>query len=417
MENLLLSYIEENSRLIKEKSKHLEEFRNKEESLRLYEDALGDLEKTKVSSQIDTFYNIKEKLISFLLNFNPEDIIENVNEVKSVIEFIKNKEAELKKLSEIFLFIQKNWVSFLTRRNPDDMDSVFIEEVNEKIQSLNDAFYSAGINDIGRIEEVSNDLRQEILKIINLFEDLYLLLDLNVFIGEEAIDLKREIEDFLNVDFYESNLIDLYKRKEQINTFIKDNIAKDTSYIKKGLEVIKIQKKDKLDYYFYTVKINDYLLEINNEKISREEYNIISTGKFIYIDNYPEKGIFKIEEIKQKINISLSQYQLMNDFDKTTNNLFITFSLTFLFSGVLYLLNVFSIFFIIFLLLALSGAFYHLFYFLLRKYEKKYEVPNSFFFIPTNFYFLKIGDNHLNYKDLILALLINSEKTILKDGE
>src|SRR5574344_1558178 len=132
MENLLLSYIEENSRLIKEKSKHLEEFRNKEESLRLYEDALGDLEKTKISSQIDTFYNIKEKLISFLLNFNPEDIIENVNEVKSVIEFIKNKEAELKKLSEIFLFIQKNWVSFLTRRNPDDMDSVFIEEVNEK---------------------------------------------------------------------------------------------------------------------------------------------------------------------------------------------------------------------------------------------------------------------------------------------
>lgn len=43
-----------------EKSKHLEEFRNKEESLRLYEDALGDLEKTKVSSQIDTFIMIKK---------------------------------------------------------------------------------------------------------------------------------------------------------------------------------------------------------------------------------------------------------------------------------------------------------------------------------------------------------------------
>lgn len=417
MNDLLLSYVEENVALIKAKSKHLEVFRAKEESLRIYEESLSDLEKAKSSSQIDTFFNIKEKLLSFLLNFNPEDMSENIEQVKSVIDFIKTKEGELKRLSEIFSFIQKNWVSFLTRRNPDNMDSIFIEEVNEKIQNLNDAFYSAGINDIGRIEEISNDLKQEILRIINLFEDLYILIELNVFIGEEAIELKREIEDFLNVDFYENPLVDLYKRKEQISTMMKDISSINTIYVRKPLEVVKVQKKDKLDYYFYTVRLNNYILEINNEPISEEDYNIINTDKFIYIDDYPERGIFKIEEIKSKIRISLSQFQLINDFDTTTHNLFIFLAVTFLFAGGLYLLGIISIFLLMFILFVFSSTFYFSFNFLLKKYEKKHNVPNSFFFIPTNFYFLKIGDNNFNYKDLIFALLINADNTILKDGE
>lgn len=416
MKELILQYTEKNSEFIKEKTIVLEKFRTNEDLLRVYEDTLGDLEKIKMNSQIDIFDNIKDRLSNYLLSFNPDDIEANINEVKSVIQFIKTKQKELKKLSDVFLFIKKTWISFLTRRNPENIYSNFIEEVNEKINNLNESFFTGGINDLGRMEELSEDLKTEVLKIIALFEDLYILTEKNVFIGEEALAIKRDIEEFLNVDFYELSLLELYKRKEELTLFITPLLSKEKNLITKALPVVKIENKLNKELYYYSVKVGDYILEFENKEISENDI-IVDINKFVYIDNYPEKGIFNIDDIKKRIDISKNQFKLMNDFDEYTSKTFFSMMISFFIVGGIYLFDVIGIFAFLFASIMFSGIFYISYKKLLSALEKKYKVKNAFFFIPTNYYFLSEGDIHFNYRDLIYTLLVNSDKTILRNGE
>lgn len=416
MNNIIEEYINNNTKFIKEKSLLMEEFRSNEDLLRTYEDVLGDLEKTKMSSQIDDFDNIKDRLSLYLMSFNPNDIEHNIKEVKSVIFFIKSKQKELNKLSETFNFVKKTWISFLTRRNPENIPSIFIDEVNDKINNLNESFFSAGINEIGRIEELAEDLKTEILKIINLFEDLYILLEKNIFIGEEAVSIKRDIEEFLNVDFYENSLLDLYKRKEDLSLTISPLLSKENNYTRKAVPVVKIENIHNPDIYYYTVKFGKYILEYENKTINDNDM-VVETGKKIYIDNYPEKGIFKAEEIRDKISISKDQFHLMNDFDLYTGKAFWVLFSSFIATEILFLMNQIGIFFLLFLIIIYGGSFYLIYKKTLKYLEKKLKVENAFFFIPTNYFVLKEGDYHFNYSDFIYNILLNSDKTFLQDGE
>lgn len=409
------NYTIHNNQFMKEKNNILEDFRAKEDNLKLYEDSLTDLEKLIISSKIDSYDNIKEKIFNFLLEFNPTDIKENVEKIESVIAFLNSKEHELKKLSEVFNFITKTWTAFLKRRHENEQNSIFINEISEKIQFLYESFYTSGIDDIGRLEQMSDDLKQEVLKIINLFEDFYVLLDQNVFIGKEATIFKNEVEEFLNKDFFESTTIELIKRKEKLSFDLKEILEKETLLEKKALPIFKITRKNKKDYYFYTVKFDDYLLEFQNEFIDESISFIEDTNKFIYLDNYPSKGIFKINEIKETLRISESHFETMLDFENKSSKMFYFIFFIILTFSMLSIFNLINIFILLFVCSLSYGSFYLYFKHLSKSLYQKYNTTDAFFFIPTNYYFLKEGNNNLNYKDLIFNILINADKTILKE--
>ncbi len=112
IDNFVSAYTIENKKTIQSKINLLEEFRSRESKFKLYEDALTDLEKIKATSNIDTFENIRDKLFNFLLEFDDMNIDANIDKVKAVIDFLKQKEPELKKLSDNLNFI-KNYGSLL----------------------------------------------------------------------------------------------------------------------------------------------------------------------------------------------------------------------------------------------------------------------------------------------------------------
>lgn len=408
-------YSVNNNNFMKEKNNILEDFRIKEDDLKLYEDSLTDLEKIIISSKIDSYDNIKEKILNFLLEFNPTDIKENVEKVESVIAFLLSKEHELKKLSDVFNFITKTWTAFLKRRHEKEKNSIFINEISDKIQLLYESFYTSGIDDIGRLEQMSDDLKQEVLKIINLFEDFYILLDKNVFIGKDAITFKNEVEEFLNKDFFESSTVELIKRKEKLSFDLTEILEKETILEKKAFPVYKITRKNKKDYFFYSIKFDSYLLEFQNEFINEDLSYIEETNKYIYLDNYPSKGIFKIEDIKQNLTISESHFETMLEFENKSTKLFYSIIFVILISSLLSIFNIINIFVLLFICLISYSSFFLSFKFLLNKLFQKYNTYDAFFFIPTNFYFLKEGDYNFNYKDLIFNILINADKTILKE--
>lgn len=158
-------YTIENKRTIQNKINLLEEFRSRESKFKLYEDVLTDLEKIKAASNIDTFENIRDKLFNFLMEFDNINIDENIDKVKAVIDFLKQKESELKKLSDNLNFIKKLWITFVNRRNSDNKKSIMIQSITEDIEFLLDSFSSAGADDLSRLEQGVEDLKNDVLKV------------------------------------------------------------------------------------------------------------------------------------------------------------------------------------------------------------------------------------------------------------
>lgn len=414
LNKIINNYVEKNKNIISKKTSFLETFRKKEDDLKHYDELLSELEKKNIECQLNTFKNIQTNVFYFLNEFNPEDIQDNVENVQITIDFLNQKKSEFSKIAEILSFIQKTWNNFNNRRNKENKTSLFSEEINKKLEKLQNSYAHATDQDINRVEDDANDLKQDLVKIISIFEELHIILDKNVFIGEEAKLLKKDIEEFLFEDFYTSSVLDLIKRKEKINETLKELTTNQTKFIRKKLEVLKIINKNKKDLYFYTVKFDNYILEYQNENIDLENSIIKSTNNFIYIDNYPEKGIFKAEDIKNLMSISEEQYMVMSEFDSKTTISFYLLSFVIILLSLLSTLSLISIFISILLSGIAFFGFLSSFSILKKQIEKKYNLKDVFFFIPTNFYLIKEGDNNFNYKELIFNILIKSDKTILK---
>lgn len=416
LNNVYENYISFQESKIKEKINLFETFSKKEEELRDYEEALSVMDKTAKNVNLNVFKKIRKKMFTFLFQkFDTEYIRGNVERTKAIERKLKEKEQELKKLSETLSFIVKTWEAFIKRRNFINKKSLFIEEIFLKMEETEKQFKKCDLDDIGRLEEFAEEIKQEILKIINMFEYLYSIKEKYVFIGKEAQEIEKDINLFLDKDFFESSVLELIKRKENIQSILSEILKNETEYIKKRFQVVKIIHKEKVELVSYSIKINDdYILATNMGEINKEIYNVIELDKYIYIDNYPSHGIFEAAEIGKLMNISLNQFETMIEFEQKSSKLFyFLLSVSFILI-LLSLFNIVDIMSLLFLLLFFYGSFTFSFKYLLKKTNTKYEVEDAFFFIPLNYYLVKEGNSNLNYKDLVFYILDNAEKTIFK---
>jgi hypothetical protein len=415
IDNFMSAYTIENKKTIQSKINLLEEFRSRESKFKLYEDALTDLEKIKATSNIDTFENIRDKLFNFLLEFDDMNIDANINKVKAVIDFLKQKEPELKKLSDNLNFIKKLWITFVNRRNPENKKSIMIQSITEDIEFLLDSFSSAGADDLSRLEQGVEDLKNDVLKVTGMFDEIHNYLEMHLFIGKEANLLKKDLENFINIDFYSSDLVQIFKRKEEINENIREIENNQTVKVKKGIPVIKAVNPNKNDYTVYTLKFDDYLLEFENQDLSKSVLK--DTNELLYFDNFPEKGVFKAHEIKDDLKISEDVLEAMVELNKKSENLFFA-SIGFItLFGILSFFNIINIWLLMFMFLSFVFGFKKLFKQMVKSIKKRFDIENAFFFIPVNYFIVSEGDIGLNHKDLIYTVIVNYKKTILKEND
>ena len=415
IDNFVSAYTTENKKTIQNKINLLEEFRSRESKFKLYEDALTDLEKIKATSNIDTFENIRDKLFNFLLEFDDMNIDANIDKVKAVIDFLKQKEPELKKLSDNLNFIKKLWITFVNRRNPDNKESIMIQSITEDIEFLLDSFSSAGADDLSRLEQGVEDLKNDVLKVTGMFDEIHNYLEMHLFIGKEANLLKKDLENFINIDFYSSDLVQIFKRKEEINENIREIENNQTVKVKKGIPVIKAVNPNKNDYTVYTLKFDDYLLEFENQDLSKSVLK--DTNELLYFDNFPEKGVFKAHEIKDDLKISEDVLEAMVELNKKSENLFFA-SIGFItLFGILSFFNIINIWLLMFMFLSFVFGFKKLFKQMAKSIKKRFNIENAFFFIPINYFIVNEGDIGLNHKDLIYTVIMNYKKTILKEDD
>lgn len=415
IDNFMSAYTIENKKTIQSKINLLEEFRSRESKFKLYEDALTDLEKIKATSNIDTFENIRDKLFNFLLEFDDMNIDANIDKVKAVIDFLKQKEPELKKLSDNLNFIKKLWITFVNRRNPENKESIMIQSITEDIEFLLDSFSSAGADDLSRLEQGVEDLKNDVLKVTGMFDEIHNYLEMHLFIGKEANLLKKDLENFINIDFYSSDLVQIFKRKEEINENIREIENNQTVKVKKGIPVIKAVNPNKNDYTIYTLKFDDYLLEFENQDLSKSVLK--DTNELLYFDNFPEKGVFKAHEIKDDLKISEDVLEAMVELNKKSENLFFASIAFITLFGVLSFFNIINIWLLMFMFLSFVFGFKKLFKQMAKSIKKRFDIENAFFFIPVNYFIVSEGDIGLNHKDLIYTVIVNYKKTILKEND
>lgn len=409
LNQFMSDYIDFNIAQNKKKHKEIESFRDIEIFVKNYEEAVSDFEKAKHNSQLDYFFQIKSRLFNFLIDFDPRNLQVNIDKVQSATAFLEEKEIEFKEVSNNLKFIVTTWNSFSERRSLDlKRDVKFFEEIRQRISSLEDSFSIAGLEEIGRIEEAAEALKTEITKLISIFDALFIIINKNVFIGDDAMELKEEIEFFLQDQIYTLSIHELYEEIKDLETKI--DIGKKTAiWKKKGIPVVKIENKDDNMIYDYSLMFNNsYILEENN--IPREHSNFYKTEKYLYFDNYPESGIFSIDSIKENFSISDDHLEAINEFNIKSSNYFLTFSLLSLSAIGLSLFNVLNVWISSSLAILFMLLFTQKFNSLSRQMEKKHKVKNMFFFLPTNYYISKIGDVGLKYQLIVPNILYNFDK-------
>ncbi len=409
LNDFMSKYIDFNISQNKSKIAELENFRDVELFIRRYEDAVTDFEKAKHSSQLDYFYQIKGRLLSFLMDFNTRDLQSNIDKVESATQFLEEKEIEFKDVSNNLKFIITTWAAFSERRSLDTKRGVkFFDEIKNKINNLEESFSSAGLEEIGRIEESAESLKIEITKLIGIFDSLFLILDKNVFIGDEAMLLKEELEQFLQEQIYTLSIHEIYSEIEELETKI-DILTKTAVWSKERFPVIKIENKDDPNIYTYSLLFNDeYILEISGMPIEHSKF--YKTNKYLYLENYPKSGIFNVKDIRNNFNLSEDHLLAINTLNSKSGKSFLGFSVLSFLALSLNILGILSIWIAVPLSLLFILLFIQNFNALAKKVESMYKVKDLFFFIPIDYLITKIGDDGLNFQNVIPSILINFDK-------
>jgi len=249
----------ETSSFINSKRDALENFRIVEDYLKKYRDKLNELDKACKDASLDSYKEIKDRLISYLSRFDMDDLPSNVENIDTVISFLRANEDELDKISALLNHINNTWGAFIEKiKNKDKKENPkFVAEMNTKIEKVNDSFRSTSLNDLSRTEVEAEKLKKEVNEVINAFDFFTVTLDKYLFIGKEAKEVEDEIAYFLENDFYKDSLGELSVRRRKIERLL-TIIKKDGTKIeRKSFFVVRLRRKGKEDIHSYTIKVGD----------------------------------------------------------------------------------------------------------------------------------------------------------------
>ena len=146
-------YMDENSKIDKEKAFVLERFRTVESEYKYYEDILNLLEKEKNKAKIDSYKRLSDEILERLSSFDPTSIKANIAPVQNEIAYLEEVRDDVANTSQKFKHSVSMWNAFLERNKSLDLSSLFIQIITEDIKKIHEEFIDIDLNNLSRIEE------------------------------------------------------------------------------------------------------------------------------------------------------------------------------------------------------------------------------------------------------------------------
>lgn len=403
-------YVDQNLAINFNKIDILEKFRETEQHLKEYTESLTELEKQQNRINLKEFQGLADKTIEILMDFNPDNMIENIENVVGINNFFIEVERDLIDTSESLVNARKIWNSFLYR-NQELSDSLISLHVLDRLKKAKTHMESITPSEIGVIFTEIESIKQEIERITLIIEKLKNEITLNVFIGEESNQLLEKIKNFLmNVGD-----ISIHEYINQANIFLEEisEIKKISKYGKARVPLVKVINKHKPSIYKHTLLFGDNLVKYDPFFNSMNGLEIKNTNEFIYLENYPIVGIFSGREIVENLAYDENYFNLVNEI---TNKSVLSFNLLvgiLITSGILFsFLGLFAITFYVLIVIASVLGFNYFLLFVKNKLENKFSIKNAFIYINTNFYIAEIGED-LDLKAILLGIIQDFDNTIL----
>lgn len=403
------------TQFLDKKKNHLEDFRNTEDYLKKYREKLNLLEKTAKEAGLSSFLNIETLLKEFLKEFKFENLNENTDTVYAVIEFLKNNERELKKISSVLKDIKSLWEE-IARAEEDSFKEVnFLSALDKTVQDINKTFESSSFDELSRLESEADKVKKNLLDLVDIKDYFKNILDKYVFIGDDSKDLQKEIEFFVNELYYKGSIDEVLMNKRKIKERFNEIKNKESSTYRKAFPVVRLQRKDMNDVFLYSFREGDEVFD-NQKEINFKDYKVIETNKFIYIDQYPKSGVFLKTKLAEEMELTKDHYAAMAEFEEKSYTYYASIF------GALFILSILSLFGLVSLYLLVPAiivsaiSYKFLFMHQKKKIDEKYNIPKSFYFIPSsNYLFVNEGDYGLDVDYIKITILLNDKKTFLKE--
>lgn len=407
------NYIENLVNVSQHQKKILDIFRDKEEELKEYLKQVNILEKTKNNYKMKDFeyivsnmsLNLAEEFSNYDIELKNLLIKENVDKLKQVILGIKNSGYEFENLSIKFNNLSKMWNAFINSRPYLDKKAIFLVTLNNEMKELENDIKKIDIEDIGRIEEKISTIKLTIERTVNAIAEIEIIYNKYFFVGYEAIELKKKIEHFFKVKYKKMSLGEIAKFMMEIEKEKKE-IEQENIIKTEPINVVYITEKESKKIYSYGLYINEVYINPSEINFKNPVYNFIN--QYIYLDNFPIKGIFEKDFLLNNIQISQNQLLAIKEFNEATMKYFLLEAVggSFLL-GLLYLLiSSFSLTTFLSSILSLHLFFMWIFGKLKKKIDNKFNVPNAFYFIKINYFYIKEGTDGMKYEkipELILS--------------
>jgi len=405
--------------------KILDVFREKEEELKEYIKQVSVLEKAKNNYKMKDFekiisniaFNLGEEFSNLSIPLKKIPILENAAKIKEVIIGIENRGYEFENISNKYTNVKKLWKAFIKPREYIDKQAKFVQIIEEELKELEEQIKDIDIDGIGRIEEKIASIKDLIEKVIYAISELEVLYNKHFFVGYEPLALKKEIERFLEKEYKNKEIGEIViKTKEILNK--KEKLKAKNKTVTEAVNVVLIREKKSKKVKAYGVYINGVYLNPSEIEFKDPEY--IFLNRYIYIDNFPVEGIFEKEKLLKNMDISQKQLMAMEKFSQVTMKKFL---LEIVGGSVLFwfLYIITPIFNIISFSSTIVGIhFYFAWNFkrLKRKIDKEFGVPNAFYFISINYFYVKEGTDEFKYEKLPYLIVQNFEKVFnFKDRE
>lgn len=422
----------------------LEVFKEREEDLKLYREAVSELDREQNRVNLSVFPSIKNRMMQDLFLYQPGHIEEEVKKVKAKTARIEQVESEMIRVAENLVSLNNRWASFL-ERNPRFNESYFKDHFIGILNGLMDK-----VNEISNpnlligLEQSIGQVAEELDKFINQVEIIKEYVTLNIFIGEDAEKLEKELID---LQLNNNNLSVTEFFDTATNVIAKANKLKFRS--KKGripIPVVKVYNAGIKNVYKYTLRFANTIVLYENffneaikegishsdnweERYQKDTYNetidndeaelngsylkIEETRQFAYIDNFPVSGIFDGRKVVENLQVSSSYITAVQELSSFS---FGSFILLFMF---LFLSTIITSFmggtaiFVNMIIALISGlGFGFWIKFLKASQSTKRKLPNFFTFAKINFLVAREGDNFV-VEDALRGVIQDFDNTIL----
>lgn len=404
-------YVEKNSNLTRNKINLLEEFRQTEIKLKDYVEALNELEKKQNKINLKEFGGLKNRTIQILTNFNPKDIDYNIHRVNETVIFFDQIEIDLIEVSEALVALKRIWSSFL-KRNKEFAGTIFDEFVNQRFNHLERTIESVTPQEIGVLSSDIENEKQDIEKIIFLIEKIKDYLSYNIFIGKEAKEIESTLQNLLST-FNEISVPDFIEKAKKYLDLV-DQEKRTSKLGQVRVPVIKVVNKTDRSIYKYTVLFDDHLVKYESF-FNSDNIELIDTKQFIYLEDFPLKGIFAGRKIVENLMIDNDYLNAVESLNSTSQLYFSVLGIFIVFTtAITSFLNEYIIIFNLIMSLLILLSFNPLMKFLKKQAEFKFKLKKFFTFTKLNYFIVKEGDD-LNIKEILAGIIRDFDNTVLNE--